>query len=614
MAQRAPRLVVALLVLCAAAVERGAAQTAPSGPTAQPAANGLILGRVVEGLTNTGVADALVTIVAVINGERVELATITEASGAFVLFNVPAGSFSFRASKPGYWFGSYRQRRPNGPGRNLELAPGQHVTSIAVPIWKYGAISGRVVDESGEPLAGIEVRFAAAWPRGGRMVYDTRGPSATWTDDRGQYRFSGAFPRTYLVYVPSSHITVSASSGPPGLAPGSPNRLELGDLAIGLSNALTPPAPSAASRVLVYPTMFYSTADTVGEATPLVLAPGEERTGIDFQVRLTETYSVSGRLPSTIAGSTGGLRVRLVRRDLKAFVDDDVASTLSEADGAFTLAAVPPGSYVLKASDSPPAKSAGFEAVGATVAPADVSVGARYGELPISVGQADLTNLSLALRPTVQVEGQVVLEDGARPPAGFSVTSLLISVQTPGGLVASAPRPDATGRFQTEHLAPGPYFVAPTQPGVSAGWALKSISLNGRDVTDAAIELGDEDIRGLIVTLTDKVSEVRGRVRSADGAIDADASVLVFTPHREKWTDFGGWWDTVRFYSARVAPDGTYVLRSLVPADYLIAAVKEEFTEAWQTVENLEALSRSATRLRIALGQQVTQDLQTVRP
>jgi hypothetical protein len=603
-----------LLVLCAATAERGAAQSTSSGTSAKPAANGLILGRVVEGLTNAGVADALVNIVGVVNGQRVELATITESSGAFVLFNVPAGSFSFRASKPGYWFGSYRQRRPNGPGRSLELAPGQHVTSIAVPMWKYGAISGRVMDESGEPLAGVEVRFAAAWPRGGRMVYDTRAPSGTRTDDRGQYRFSGAFPRTYLVYVPSSHITVSASSGPAGLTPGSPNRLELGEGAIGLTNALTPPVPAAGTRVLVYPTVFYPTADTVGEATPLVLAPGEERTGIDFQVRLTETYRVSGRLASTIAGSTGGVRVRLARRDLKAFVDDDVASTLSEADGAFTLAAVPAGSYVLKASDAPPPKGVGVEVVGATVAPADVSVGARYAELPLTVGQADLTNLSLVLRPTLQVEGQVVFEDGARAPAGFNVTSVLMSVQTPGGLVASAPRPDATGRFQTEHLAPGPYFVAPTQPGVSAGWALKSISLNGRDVTDAAIELGDEDVRGLIVTLTDKVSEVRGRVRATDGAVEADASVLVFTSDPQKWTDFGGWWDTVRFYSARVAPDGGYVLRSLVPGDYLIVAVKKELTEAWQTVENLEALTRNATRLRIALGQQVAQDLQTVRP
>jgi hypothetical protein len=550
----------------------------------------------------------------VINGQRVEFATITEASGAFVLFNVPAANYSVRASKPGYWFGTYRQRRPSGPGRNLDVASGQQLTDIVMPVWKFGAISGQVIDEAGEPLAGVEVRFAAAWPRGGRMVFDTRAPSATRTDDRGRYRFAGVFPRPHVVYVPSSHITVSPSGSVAGLAAGSPNRIELGDVAIGLSSALTPPVPVSGARVLVYPTVFYPTADTVAEATPLVLSPGEERTGIDFQVRLTETYRVSGRLTTTTAGSNGGVRVRLGRRDPKAFVDDDVATTLSQADGAFMLIGVPSGSYVLKASDAPPPNSVGVEAVGATAATADVRVGARYAELPVTVGQADLTHLSLVLQPTLQVEGQIVFEEGAKPPAGFNFATVFMSVQTPGGLAVSIPRPDAKGRFQTEHLAPGSYFVAPTQPGASARWALKSISLNGRDLTDAPIVLGDEDIRGLVVTLTDKVSEVRGRVRSADSATDADTSVLVFTPDREKWTDFGGWWDLVRFYSARVAPDGGYVLRGLLPGDYLMVAVKDEFAEAWQTVENLEALSRSATRLRIGLGQQVTQDLQTVRP
>ena len=60
----------------------------------------------------------------------------------------------------------------------------------------------------------------------------------------------------------------------------------------------------------------------------------------------------------------------------------------------------------------------------------------------------------------------------------------------------------------------GAYLLRGSAP---RGWIMKSVYLDGRDVTDQPVDVKSENITGLNVIFSDKVSGVAGNVRDARG-------------------------------------------------------------------------------------------------
>ena len=83
---------------------------------------------------------------------------MADSEGQFAFRDLPPGRFSLAATKAGYADGAYGRLRPNGPAQSIELAADQHVSDASLALWKYGAIAGRVRDESGDPLVNTTVR------------------------------------------------------------------------------------------------------------------------------------------------------------------------------------------------------------------------------------------------------------------------------------------------------------------------------------------------------------------------------------------------------------------------------------------------------------------------
>ena len=82
----------------------------------------------------------------------------TDADGRWQLKSLPAGSYRVMISKGGYVDISYGQARPFEAGKVLELADGQTIEKIDVSLPRAGVITGRVLDEFGEPLTGARVQ------------------------------------------------------------------------------------------------------------------------------------------------------------------------------------------------------------------------------------------------------------------------------------------------------------------------------------------------------------------------------------------------------------------------------------------------------------------------
>jgi hypothetical protein len=182
------------------------------GSAQAPAAiggTGLLMGVIVDALDNRPVAGAEVTLggasAAVANTRQ-----LTDAEGQFVFLELPRGTYAITATKPGYADGAYGRRRPAGLTQSLPLADGERLGDLRIPIWKYGAITGTIRDEAGDPMVEAPVRVLTR-----SVVAGTRKLTpglTTRTDDRGVYRLGSLTPGEYVVAVPS---TVAAPQGRP---------------------------------------------------------------------------------------------------------------------------------------------------------------------------------------------------------------------------------------------------------------------------------------------------------------------------------------------------------------------------------------------------------------
>jgi hypothetical protein len=175
-----------------------------------------------------------------------------------------------------------------------------------------------------------------------------------------------------------------------------------------------------------------------------------------------------------------------------------------------------------------------------------------------------------------------------------------------GGWVPLRSETTSEGTFVAGGVPPGRYFIR--APAPSERWVLKSVTHEGRDITETAIEL-KEDLIGVVMTFTDRPTEINGRVRTADGRPDDTATVLIFPTDPETWVDFGQSPGKLRW--VRVDAGSRFTLR-ILPGDYFVVAVPEELSSL-HDAKALETLSRRATRLRLFSGDTKVVELTTVR-
>ena len=130
------------------------------------------------------------------------------------------------------------------------------------------------------------------------------------------------------------------------------------------------------------------------------------------------------------------------------------------------------------------------------------------------------------------------------------------------------------------------------------GWAIKSIRVLGRDVTDAPIELGGTDVENVEVTLTQRVTTVSGLVRDDRGAPSLDTTVVILADDPGKWTPKSR-------YVQRTRPDdeGRFVVQGLPAGRYVAVAVRDFDAGAEADPQALARLRPLGTRLSLNDGE-----------
>ena len=108
-------------------------------------------------------------------GYRIEDVADAMPQGRYEFKELPAGRFSVSATKSGYVGVQYGQSRPFEQGRPIELSEKQVLDKADINMPRGSVISGRIVDEFGEPVADAMVTaLRQSWMGGRRRLVSGR--------------------------------------------------------------------------------------------------------------------------------------------------------------------------------------------------------------------------------------------------------------------------------------------------------------------------------------------------------------------------------------------------------------------------------------------------------
>jgi hypothetical protein len=525
----------------------------------------------------------------------------TDTDGRFSFTGLPADRYLVGASKAPYLGAVAGAKRPARPGTPIALADGQRITNVTIQLPMGAAISGVVTDERGQPALGVKVNLMQARIQNGERVL-AMGPGSTSTDERGRYRIFGLPPGEYVVVASARSFSsgirtltdaeVDAALKAPSAAP--PGTFGSGP---GAPPAVAPAAPPA-SPAVAYAPVFFPGTTRASDASPVVLGVGEDRQNIDFRLELVRTAKIEGTVSGMDALPPGAMAILRASSQVGNGPAGGMSVSRILPDGRFTLANMAPGSYTLVTT----------AAAGPTAS--------LFATATIEVAGADQSGIQLALQPALSFPARIAFAGTAAAPplAGYR-----IPVRQLPPVILSAPAPvvpptGATGTVTVTGVMPGRYVIGgPLFFGADASsltWALESVTVDGRDVTDLPIEIGPGAVpKDVVITYGDRSQELSGRLQQVSGAPAAGYTVVIFPADKAYWIP-----GSRRILTTHAGTDGQFRLGgpgliTLPAGDYLLAAVSDMDKDEQFDPAFLTSLQPAAVRVTVKPGGKTTRDL-----
>ena len=561
------------------------ARDTPAQPSA-PGPSGKISGRVVAADTGRPIKRARVFLNAPeLPGGR---GMLTDDSGIYEITDLPAGRYTLNVSKSGFVSLSYGQRRPLQAGTPLQLLDGQQLKSVDFSLPRGGVISGRILDEDGEAVPGATVRVMRyQYQQGDRRLTQA---GTGQTDDRGQYRVWGLMPGDYyvnaLTRIPvfGGQMGRGGLGGPAGRA-GGPGGRGAAIAALAGGNAQFPGGGGDDQEQLNYAPTYYPGVTAVEQAKPITLGVSQEVMEISFNMQLVRTSRISGHVsnPDGTATTAGNVNLMPDGSGRGGQIGQNYGGRI-QWDGAFSIANVPPGRYVLRARS------------GDSETP-------QFAMQPITLAGSDIDGLAVMLSAGATLTGTVIFTPGQS--AAPDATQVRITAPSTD-LSAFGPQPNARvdkdGRFTLSGVSAGAHLVRSN--GNLRGWTLKSVTVAGRDVTDTPIDVrSGQTLSNVTIVFTDKINEISGTITTTTGVPMPDYTVLAFPTDQLLWRP-----QARQIATTRPDQTGKYRLRGLPPGEYYVTTVDPAEQGEWFEPAYLDEHRAGASRLTLGDGDVKTQD------
>jgi len=524
-------------------------QTPPRDGAVRPNATGTgrIRGRVVAAETGAPLPRAHVRV----SGNQPGLQAIanTDADGRYEFQSMPAATYMISVSRTGYVTLQFGQQRAFEPGKPLTVGEGEVVEKIDFALPRGGVVTGRVVDQFGEPQPGVRIQAQRyVYQPGGvrRLVMD--GSSGTGgspvTDDLGQFRVYGLMPGSYILSATPTFVQVAVMPGPA--------------TSIAASNA-----DGDDGNI----TTYYPGAASPDEAQAVTIGVGQE-TAVSFALLSARLSRVSGSVRTSQGNPPGRVLVSL-RTQAGSGMSTMGAMTLP--DGSFSFNNVAPGEHFIDVRPGP-------NTSGITTIPGAPTAPEEFASVPFTATGQDISGLVITTGLGATISGRMIFEGSSPPPAAMpyrvSVTPSEPSSPSMGPVAQDNGVVDRSGYFQIRGAIGKVLFrLSTVNAPMPPGWYFKSVMLNGVDITDTPYDAKPStNVTGLEVTLSDRQTMFSGAVVNFQGEVVKNFLVVIFPATVRE--------DVVPTRFTRIArpnPQGRFDVRGLPPGDYVAAAV--EFLE-----------------------------------
>jgi hypothetical protein len=329
-------------------------------------------------------------------------------------------------------------------------------------------------------------------------------------------------------------------------------------------------------------------------------------------VRLTPTWQVSGVLRDS-GGPAAWHAVHLIQAESGDTPLVDVSTAVTDARGAFTFYGAPPGQYTARVVRTPwpadPGARLGLAGGTGQIPFVATIMGSRptgppmpsvdpllHASEPVTVADRHVRNLDLMMREGPRLRGRAQFEGTAAQPTPAQWLATTVLVTAASGRVDNSSFPgrfSADGQFTTPSLWPGRYVIRASAP---PGWTFKHATYQGRDVSDAPLEIM-ADLDQVVITFTDRAHSIKGTVHADAGQTIEGSVVLLFPVDPAGWVDYGR--TSRRVTSASVSAAGEFTIAAPPDGDYCLIAIPDEQSDGWQNPAVLARLAPLSERIRI---------------
>lgn len=480
----------------------------------------------------------------------------TDQNGRWELKDIPAGSYMISANRSGYVSSGYKQRRMTDPPRAVTVADRETRENVDVALLPGGVITGRIVDEFGEPVSESMVTAQRLEFSGGVRRPVMAGPPSS-SNDIGEFRIYGLQPGNYFL----------TASPRPSLNPFDTPTDRVG-----------------------YGQTWYPAATDVSTAQRIAVRAGDTVSGIVIALAPARTARVSG----TVFGADGKpVRNGVVLLTSGGSIGGLGGNGMIRPDGTFTINNVPPGQYSLRAPPTGP----GAPGQGPAMATAE-----------IMVNGTDIDGVVLQPASPGTVTGRLVGEPAtlaAINPARLRVMMAPFGMQVMSG---PPPAPQPLGADLTFSLQMGPGTGMIRLLGATT-LLIRGIRVDGRDASRGIEVPAGGTLGNVEVDVTTSTSKLVVTATNGRGAAAPDHDIVIFPQDENAW----GLYLPGHGATGHTNEDGTFEASPLLPGSYYVALADDIQIELGDTndPEILTQLRTRAQRITIGDGETATIALRT---
>jgi protocatechuate 3,4-dioxygenase beta subunit len=487
-------------------------------------------------------------------------------SGAYGAMSDRAGHFSIATIRPGTYvlgpeLAGFLYVQAKGGIPNLTIKPGQHLTGYQLEMTPRAVISGRVVDEAGDPVESVGVQTVPVTP-GSSPIILSQIPNLA-TDDRGEFR---------LVVAPGKYYVQATLRSFRGVQE-------------------RPEMRSDGTSEAVYSNTFYPSAVRKERGTVVEAVAGKDVGGIEIRLaRQQQALSISGVVSGFPEGLARGYVMMQSGESAQRMFSG--GGTGIGADGKFRFDGLQPGFYRVMAQNN------------------DGKTRLMSRSMEFQLENSEIANVELVLLPPLELSGSVKMEG---EEAGAAAPKRTVRLEpmgySMGNLAATGGEVDGKGAFRIGNIAPGKYRVR-VEPLGENGY-LKALEIDGVAAAKGIADLS-QAARGASakVTLGSNGARISGRVLDSDGEPIENSMLMVFLASDPDDIPFSGG------VPEHAGPDGKYILKGVAPGKYRLFAVDPfQISGAAGADAGLETFKKMFERgeeIEFKDGDRIVKDLKSV--